>query len=59
VTGPTKTGYVGINYTPSHNWPFPSAVTEYLWCVTYTIKPIKCLIRVANLMAIGAAKKRL
>jgi len=40
VTGPVKTGYVGTNFTPSHNKSFLSTVTEYLWSVTCTIKPM-------------------
>jgi len=54
-----KTGLVGTNYTTSHNRPFLSTATEYLWSVTCSIKSIKCLIRVAKFMAIGDQQKKI
>jgi len=42
---------------PSHNRSFLSIAKEYLWSVTCTIKPIKCLIRIENFMAISYQQK--
>jgi len=59
VTGPVKTGHVSINYVPSHNKSFLRTEKEYLYSVTYRIKPIKYVIKVPNFMAISDQKEKL
>ena len=49
VTGPTKIGHVGTNYTPSHNRTYLSVEIEYLHSVTVVIKSMNCLISVKNM----------
>jgi len=44
-------GYVGTNYTLSHNKPYLNFITEYLHSVSFKIKSIKCLIRAKNYIA--------
>ena len=53
MTEPAKTGHVGTNYSPSHYRLYLSTGTEYLHSVTCIIKPIKCLLRVENCIAIA------
>ena len=53
VTGPAKPGYVSTNYALSLYRPYRSNGTEYLYSVTCIIKPIKCLLRAENGIAIA------
>ena len=48
MTGPTKIGYVGTNYTLSHNMSYLSTEVEYFHSVTCIVKPTKCLISAEN-----------
>ena len=59
VTGPAKTGHVGTNYTPSLYRSYLSIGTEYLHSVTCILKPIKCLLRAENCIAIALWYKKL
>ena len=52
VTGPVKTGHVGIHYTLSQSMSYLSTGTEYLHSATCIINPIKCLLRIETCTAI-------
>ena len=52
-TGPAKIGHVGTNYTPLLYRSYLRTGTEYLHSVTCIVKPVKCLPRAENCIAIA------
>ena len=51
VTGPTKIGHVGANYTLPHNILYPIAKIGYFYFVTLMLQLTKLLRSAENVMA--------